>query len=101
MSKKRNSYIGYRITRKVGAVVRDKTFKNPFEKVGKVPAYLYQKAISPIIHKTAFKTNGILGYKRGSAPIRGSIRYTILSIVYGLAAFALFSCLIRLMCVLF
>ena len=72
-----------------------KSFKNPFNKVGKLPAYLYQKTVSPIIGAAAFKTNSILGYKRGSAPAKGSIRYTLLYIVYVLIAFGLFSMLLK------
>lgn len=96
MKRNQKKNIGYKITKKLGSVARDKSFKNPFDKVGKLPAYLYKKTISPIIHKAAFNANRALGYKRGSAPIKGSIRYTILSIMCGLVAFVLFSCLIQL-----
>ena len=95
MKRKQRKNIGYKITRKIGGVIRDKTFKNPFDKVGKLPAYFYQKAMKPIIYGAAFKTNGALGYKRGSAPAKGSIRYTFFYIVYGLMIFALFSILIK------
>ena len=93
---KRNKYNKdiYKAVKKGGKFLVSKTDKNPLEEHGKVPSHLYNETIPPLLDKAAFKINGALGYKRGSNPILGSARFSLIRIVLGILAFVLFSGLI-------
>ena len=99
MKRKRNKkeMLGYKSIRFFGKILRSRFDKNPLERVGKIPAYVYDKKVSPQLDTVAFKLNGVLGYKRGSNPTCGSIRYTLLRIGVGFISFGLFSAFLAFM----
>ena len=89
--------VGYKSVRLGGKILRSVADKNPLDEVGKIPAHIYDKTVSPQLDKIAFKANGSLGYKRGSNPVWGSIRYTFLRIAIGLLTFGIISGFINLL----
>ncbi len=79
-----------------GKILRSAVNKNPLKEFGKLPAYIYKKMVSPKLSKMAYKANGKLGYKRGSNPTLGSIRYTFLNILINFFTFKFVSRLINI-----
>ena len=84
----------YQAVKYLGKFLRKLFHKNPFS--GKISSQVYEKTVTPSLDKGAYKLNGALGYKKGSNPTVGSIRYTIIRIGLGLFAFNAFTLLIRL-----
>ena len=79
-----------------GKILRSVVNKNPLKEFGTVPTYIYKKTVSPKLSKIAYKANGKLGYKRGSNPTLGSIRYTFLNILINFFTFKFISRLINI-----